>query len=181
MDDIQIVDLYLQRDETAIAQTAERYGHRLRQVSYRIVDDHQLAEECENDTYLQAWERIPPHEPKSYLYAFLARITRNLSIDCCRSGKRLYRRSVITELSTELENCIPAPDDVQCRMEAQLLADIISNFLKTQPEVNMNTEKTGTISIASGPSTALPPQRNTSSVRQGYLSGRIRCTRIWTT
>lgn len=138
MDDIQIVDLYLQRDETAIAQTAERYGNRLRQVSYRIVDDHQLAEECENDTYLQAWERIPPHEPKSYLYAFLARITRNLSIDCCRSGKRLYRRSVITELSAELENCIPAPDDVQCRMEAQLLADIISNFLKTQPEVKRN-------------------------------------------
>lgn len=138
MDDIQIVEMYLQRDEAAISQTAQQYGGRLRQVSYNIVDDHQIAEECENDTYLQAWQRIPPHEPKTYLYAFLARITRHLSIDRLRSGNRLYRRALITELSAELENCIPAPDDVQCRMEAQLLAEIISNFLKAQSLTRRN-------------------------------------------
>lgn len=138
MDDHQIVDLYLQRDESAIARTAEQYGSRLRKVSYGIVGDHQIAEECENDTYLQAWQRIPPHEPRSYLYAFLARITRHLSIDHCRNGNRLYRRAVITELSAELENCIPAPDDTQCKLEAQILADIISNFLKAQSEVKRN-------------------------------------------
>lgn len=133
MEDSQIVDLYLQRDETAVERTAEKYGPRLRRISYGIVDDKQTAEECENDTYLQAWNRIPPHEPRSYLFAFLSRIIRNLSIDHCRNRERLKRRAMLVELSAELECCIPAPDDTACRMEAQALADIISAFLKAQP------------------------------------------------
>lgn len=138
MDDSQIVDLYLSRDETAITQTEKKYGTRLRRLSHGIVEDMQTAEECENDTYLQAWQRIPPHEPKDYFYAFLSRITRNLSIDRCRSRERLKRQAHICELSAELECCIPAPDDTLCRMEGQLLADIISAFLKTLPESQRN-------------------------------------------
>ena len=131
--DEQIVGLYLTRDESAIQHTAEKYGPRLRRLSYGIVADQQTAEECENDTYLQAWNRIPPQEPRSYLAAFLARITRNLSIDRCRSRDRLKRGAVMVELSAELECCIPAPDDTACRLEAQELAGIISAFLKEQP------------------------------------------------
>ena len=138
MEDAKIVDLYLSRNEAAIAHTAEKYGTRLRRLSYGIVDDQQTAEECENDTYLQAWQRIPPHEPRTYLFAFLSRITRHLSIDRCRSRDRLKRDALIAELSSELECCIPAPDDTQCQMEAQLLADIISRFLKTLPETQRN-------------------------------------------
>lgn len=134
MEDTKIVDLYLSRDEAAIGHTEKKYGARLRRLSYGIVDDRQTAEECENDTYLQAWERIPPHEPRDYFYAFLSRIARNLSLDRCRSRDRLKRQALMVELSTELENCIPAPDDVACRMEAQLLGQIISAFLKTLPQ-----------------------------------------------
>ena len=133
MEDSQIIDLYLQRDEAAVTHTAEKYGTRLRRLAYGIVDDQQTAEECENDTYLQAWQRIPPHEPRDYFYEFLSRIIRHLSIDCCRSRDRLKRKAQIVELSDELECCIPAPDDTACRMEAQLLADMISTFLKTLP------------------------------------------------
>ena len=60
MDDRSIVALYLRRDETAIRQTAEKYGSRLRALAYGIVNDLQTAEECENDTYMEAWHTIPP-------------------------------------------------------------------------------------------------------------------------
>ncbi|MBQ8975223.1 MAG: RNA polymerase subunit sigma-70, partial [Oscillospiraceae bacterium] len=86
MEDTNIVDLYLSRDEAAIERTAEKYGSRLRQIAQRILDDPSTAEECENDTYRQAWELIPPNEPRTYLFAFLGRITRHIAID-------EYRRS----------------------------------------------------------------------------------------
>lgn len=138
MEDTQIIDLYLVRDEGAIERTSEKYGPRLRRLSYGIVDDAQTAEECENDTYLQAWQRIPPHEPRDYFYAFLSRITRNLSIDRCRSRDRLKREAVLVELSVELESCIPSPSDAHCQLEAQVLADIISAFLKELPQAQCN-------------------------------------------
>lgn len=111
MDDTTIIDLYFARDEAAIRHTAEKYGGRLRALSHGIVQDMQTAEECENDTYLQAWNAIPPHDPKEYLYAFLARITRHISLNRCRDRRRLKRSAYICELSAELEQCIPAPDD----------------------------------------------------------------------
>ena len=138
IDDIAIVELYLCRDEAAIEHIARRYGARLRRLSYGIVEDMQTAEECENDTYLEAWERIPPHDPRSYLFAFLARIVRNLSIDQCRRRERLKRNAHIVALSAELEACIPAPDDLQCRMEAAELGEVISTFLKGLPKVQRN-------------------------------------------
>ncbi len=76
MEDTQIVSLYWSRSETAVAETQKKYGPKLLDLSMRIVNDHQTAEECENDTYFKAWESIPPHEPRDYLFAFLARITR---------------------------------------------------------------------------------------------------------
>ena len=74
MEDNQIIDLYLQRDESAIIHTANQYGKRLRNISMGIVAELETAEECENDTYLQAWNSIPPNEPRNYLFAFLVRI-----------------------------------------------------------------------------------------------------------
>ena len=117
MNDNKIIDLYLCRDETAVKHTARKYGDHLRALAYGIVKDHQTAEECENDTYLKAWNSIPPHEPREYLYAFLARITRHISLDCCRKRSRLKRSAYISELSAEMEQCIPAPDDMECRID----------------------------------------------------------------
>ena len=113
MDDNRIVDLFLKRDEEAIAQTSKKYGKRLRSLAYKIVNDHETAEECENDTYMEAWNSIPPHDPGNYLYAFLARITRHISLNCCRNRDRLKRSAFICELSEELEQCIPASNDVE--------------------------------------------------------------------
>lgn len=129
MDDNKIVELYLQREETAISQTTEKYGNRLRTLAYGIVRDSQTAEECENDTYLNAWNSIPPHEPRQHLYAFLACITRHLSINCCRHRNRLKRNAYICELSDEMEECIPAPDDVNCRIDDVILREAINTYL----------------------------------------------------
>ena len=138
MDDSKIVDLYLIRDESAISQTAQKYGRLLRNVAYGIVEDLHTAEECENDTYMAAWNSIPPHEPRNYLFAFLARITRHIALDFCKERSRLKRSAFICELSSELEQCIPAPDDMQRRIDAMVLCDAINAFLATLSDEKRN-------------------------------------------
>lgn len=138
MDDTQIVALYLRRDEAAIRQTADKFGARLRSLSHGITGDARTAEECENDTYLEAWNAIPPHRPGDYLYAFLARITRHLSLDRCRERNRLKRGAFLCELSAELEQCIPAPDDAQCRMDELALREALDGFLAGLDEEKRN-------------------------------------------
>ncbi len=134
MEDDRIVQLFLNRNENAIGETQKKYGFRLRAVSYRITGDRETAEECENDTYLEAWNRIPPSEPRDYLYAFLTRLIRACSIDRCRERTRLKRNSYIVELTDELETCIPALSDVAGDVEAKLLGEEISRFLFTLPD-----------------------------------------------
>lgn len=138
LDDNRIVELYLQRDETAIKQTTEKYGKRLRSLAYGIVNDQQTAEECENDTYMEAWNTIPPHEPRSYLYAFLARITRHISLNCCRARNRLKRSAFICVLSIEMEQCIPSPNDVECRIDDIALSETLNKFLSTLDKEKRN-------------------------------------------
>jgi RNA polymerase sigma-70 factor (ECF subfamily) len=134
MEDQQIVDLFLRREESAIAQTKELYGARLRQLSLGIVQDPETAEECENDTYLQAWQTIPPHEPRNYLFAFLARIIRHISIDRSRYQQRLCRSAYVQELSLELLACVPSGHDPAEQLNAKALGQAISDFLRTLPQ-----------------------------------------------
>ena len=138
MEDNRIVELYLLRDEAAVRQTAKKYGSRLRTLAYGIVNDHQTAEECENDTYMEAWNAIPPHEPRSYLYAFRARIIRHISLNCCRDRSRLKRSAFICQLSAEMEQCISAPDDAACRMEDMALREVLNGFLGSLDEEKRN-------------------------------------------
>lgn len=130
MDDVKIVEMYLQRDENAIVYTAEKYGKRLQKLSFGIVKDHSTAEECENDTYNEAWCSIPPNEPKSYFYAFLCRIIRNISLDRCRRREALKRKAYISELSLEMENCIPSPNDCENRIDDIVFAELLNKFLE---------------------------------------------------
>ena len=131
LEDSQIVALYLSRSESAVGHTADKYGPRLQALSFGIVQDAQTAEECENDTYLEAWNRIPPHEPTDYFYAFLARITRNISLNRCRDRSRLKRQAHICQLTAELEQCIPAPDDTACRLDDLAFCQVLNGFLST--------------------------------------------------
>lgn len=138
MEDEKIVELYLERNEEAIERTSEKFGNRLFSLSFGITEDFETSEECENDTYLEAWNRIPPHEPKSYLYAFLARIARNISLNRCRERERLKRKAFLCELSTEMEECIPSPDDMDCRIDDMVFAEAINGFLRKLGEEKRN-------------------------------------------
>ncbi len=131
MNDREIVSLFLRRDETALAYTADIYGARLRALAFYIVQDGQAAEECENDTYLRAWDVIPPHEPWEYFYPFLAKITRQLSLNRCRHQQRLKRQAFVCELSREMEECLPSHESAGRALEEAEFKRILNTFLGT--------------------------------------------------
>jgi len=138
MDDSKIVELYLSRDETAISQTERKYGLKLKRIAYNILNNMASAEECENDTYLEAWNRIPPNEPRSYLFAFLGKITRHLAIDECRKIASQKRQALFCELTQEMEECIPGKNEVEEAVNADALSRSISQCLSGFSETQCN-------------------------------------------
>ena len=129
MDDSKIVDLYLARDESAIKETRKKYGANLRRISDNILNNKEDAEECEADTYLYAWNAIPPKEPRDYLFAFLGRIIRHLSIDRLRREAAEKRSAEYTELTHEIEECIAGNENVEGQVEATELCRLVDKWL----------------------------------------------------
>lgn len=136
MEDNEIIDLFLARDEMAINKTSEKYGRKLRSLAYSVCKEITTAEECENDTYFKAWNSIPPHTPRDYLFSFLAKITRCIAIDRVREETRQKRNTQLLELTKELEDCIPALCNVEIQFDGIILSEKISDFLRS-----LNTEK----------------------------------------
>ena len=132
MNDQSIIDLYFARDERAILETERAHGGACMSVSMSILNNRQDAEECVNDTWLRAWNAIPPPRPNS-LRAFLCRIIRNLSIDRYRE-KRVERPTVELEAAlSELEDCMPSYAE---RERAAALSDLLDQFLRTEAETD---------------------------------------------
>ncbi len=127
MDDKEIVALYFARSEDAIACTQEKYGSLLLSISQRITEDPLDAQECVSDTYMQAWQRIPPQKP-TFLGAWLAKITRHISLNVCRLRHTQKRSALITELSGELQQCIPGQMDA-VDLDAAVLREALNLFL----------------------------------------------------
>ena len=84
MEDLEIVELYWNRDEAALKETADKYGNYCYSIAFNILCNNEDAQECVNDTYLGAWNAIPPHHP-AVLSTFLGKITRRLSLNRRRS------------------------------------------------------------------------------------------------
>ena len=122
MDDKQIVELYWQRNEQAIAETAAKYETYCMKISQNILSDRADSEENVNDTYLHAWEAIPPQRP-AILSAFLGRIARNLALNRYKAKNAQKRQGDAFALSLdELDDCAPAlssPDDSRAWREHQ--------------------------------------------------------------
>ena len=134
MEDQRIVELYWSRDETAIRETDRKYGRYLLKVAYNILADTQDSEEGVNDTYLHAWNSMPPHKP-GVLSSYLAKITRRVSIDMFRRKNREKRRASEYALSlTELEECISTGGGPEEAIGVQELAEAINTFLHRQSE-----------------------------------------------
>lgn len=138
VEDNRIVELYWQRREEAIGETEKKYSRYLMKISYNILADMEDSRESVNDTYLKAWNSIPPQCPE-VLSGYLARITRQVSID--RYRKRKSRKRVSSEYLvslSELEECIACGSTPEQEMELQVLAEVISRYLYTLPEQTRN-------------------------------------------
>ena len=133
MEDSQIIDLYWMRDETAIAETDQKYGTFCRRIALNVLSLPEDAEECVNDTWLRAWNAMPPQRPER-LRAWLGRIVRNLSLDLWNHSHRQKRYAGMDVLLSELEECLPAPRTVESTIEDQELGRVISNWLRTLPQ-----------------------------------------------
>ena len=118
----------------AITEARMLYGVQLHQLAAHILKNNEDAEECENDTYLKAWNTIPPQIPR-YLYAYLAKICRNLSFDKLDWKKALKRNAHIIELTVEIESSIPSCSEAfPC--EAEEIGYIINCFLHSLSKDN---------------------------------------------
>lgn len=136
MEDGKIIDLYFTRSEDAIRHTDDTYGRRLFHLAERIVQNDQDAEESVSDTYLKAWNTIPPHRPR-YFFAYLAKICKNFALDRLDWKTAAKRKAEVVSLTQEMENCIP--DTARTYdVDRKELGAILDAFLRTlTPENRM--------------------------------------------
>lgn len=136
MQDKRIVELFYDRSEEALKETEKRYGRYLYKIALGILQDKSDSEECVSDTYLAAWNSIPPNNPKK-LSAYLGKLTRRISIDILRRKTSQKRGGTQYELSlSELEDCVKSTSTVEEDMENKELGEAISRFLRTISKEN---------------------------------------------
>lgn len=128
MTDAEILELYWRRSEDAIRETDDVYGSRLHHLAHQILRSHEDAQESVSDTYMKAWETIPPQKPR-YFYAYLAKICRNFALGKLDWKNAAKRSGEVVTLSQELENCVP-DHSMEQRLEAQALGEALNGFLE---------------------------------------------------
>lgn len=131
MQDEQIIDLYWARSQDAILHTEEKYGVYCRSIAFRILESQEDSDECVNDTWLHAWQSMPPTRPV-FLKAFLGRITRNLSLNLLekkRAGKRGGKERDLC--LDELSECISSAASTDHVAEQMVLTDTLNRFLQS--------------------------------------------------
>lgn len=129
MEDSKIIELFFARNEDAIKHTDDTYGRRLYHLADNIVHNGQDAEESVSDTYLKAWETIPPHRPK-YFFAYIAKICRHFALDKLDWKSAVKRNAEVVSLTQEMELCIPDTGREQ-ELAGKELGMILDAFLRT--------------------------------------------------
>ncbi|MBR6377113.1 MAG: RNA polymerase sigma factor [Oscillospiraceae bacterium] len=133
MEDSQIIELYWQKNSRAITASEEQYGVYCRSIAEAILHSREDAEECVNDTWLRAWNAIPPQRPKS-LKLFLARITRNLAFNRWNEQSAEKRGGGETPLVLdELSECLQSETDVEGEVLTRELQACIRSFVRALP------------------------------------------------
>ena len=137
MEDEKILDLYFARSEQAIAETDAKYGGYCFRIAQNVLADREDAEESVNDTYLTAWNTIPPQRPNIFS-AFLAKVTRHIAIDRWRrrSAQKRGGGEMVLALE-ELSNCA-SPHDMETQMEQKEITRVLDQFLASLPETERN-------------------------------------------
>ena len=135
MDDTGIVSLYWERNERAIEESESKYGGYCHAIAYRILTDREDADESVNDTWLAAWDSMPPHRP-STLSTYLGKLTRRVSLNRWRDRNRDKRGGGEVSLSLdELAECVPDRRNVERTMELAELTEAVNGFLAGLPAV----------------------------------------------
>lgn len=138
MEDQQIIELFLRRNEDAVAQTEQKYTKYCRSIAVHILESSEDADEVLNDTWLAVWNAIPPHMPEC-LKTFLGRLTRNISLKRIRSEKAIKRGAAeVRVVFEEVEEWLQSSQDIEQEISEQALADAINAFLETISETERN-------------------------------------------
>lgn len=134
MEDCDIIRLFWAREERALEETHQKYGAYCWTIAHNILKNREDSDECVNDTYLRAWNAMPPQRP-AILPAFLGKITRNLSIDRYKAKKASRRGGgQLTLALEELGDCLPGSESVEDAVTAAELSRVIDRFLRTLPD-----------------------------------------------
>lgn len=133
MEDRLIVGLYWQRQEQAIVESQRKYGRFCHRIAENILTLREDAEECVSDTWVRAWNTMPPQKPES-LRAFLGRIVRNLAISRYRASHAEKRYAGMDLLLSELGECVPTADSVEAAVDAAELSRLLSDWLRMLSE-----------------------------------------------
>ncbi len=134
LDDEEIIELYWQRKEEAISETDNKYGELLFRIAYNILNDKSDSEECQNDTYLDVWNAIPPTRPRVFL-AFISKIARRIAIDLYR--KKARKKSIPSEFKSsieELEYCLQGEGEIDSSLNVNELSRLINGYVKSLPD-----------------------------------------------
>ena len=138
MEDQQIIEMYLQRNEDAVAQTERKYAGYCRSIAAHILYLPEDSDEALNDTWLAAWNSIPPHIPEC-LRTFLGRLTRNISLKRVRSEKALKRGSAeMRVVFEEVSDWLCSDENIEQQVSEQELADAINRFLDSISDTERN-------------------------------------------
>ena len=129
LEDAQIIQLYWDRDMSAISETDVKYGKYCTKIAMNILSSGCDAEECVNDTYHKTWDTIPPQRPEVFP-PFLGKIVRNLALDRYRYHTAQKRNGKMDVLLSELEHCLPVAESVEDAMDASVVSDVINRYLE---------------------------------------------------
>lgn len=133
MEDKEIIRLYWNRNHAAITETESRYGAYCKTIALNILGNGEDTEECVNDTYLNAWNSIPPYRP-AVLSSYLGKITRNLAFDRFRANHAAKRGGdEINIVLDELAECVSGTDSAADELDRQELRTAINDFLASLP------------------------------------------------
>ena len=130
MEDKQIIELYFERSDSAISETEKKYGRYCHYIAYRILENDQDAKEIVNDTYLKAWNTIPPNCPNP-LKAYLGMISRQLSLDRYEKYHTKKRGGQVSLVLDELSECIPDISSNEDIGECVALRDALNKFVRS--------------------------------------------------
>ena len=133
MEDQQILYLYFARSESAITETDRKYGRYCHSIAYNILEDHEDAKEIVNDTYLKAWNTIPPNRPDP-LKPYVGMISRHLSLDRYEEYHTQKRGGQVPLVLEELAECIPDNDSREDIGESVALKDALARFIRSLPD-----------------------------------------------